>query len=496
MEYIQDEINEPINIDILLEYFPPEICNRSNVTIIYRDLFESHDFTISNYDIILISSKISSYRELCQILKLCKDKIVIVGGILAICAYSELALSYQDVVFNTGEGETNINNLLRLAFESSNVNTFKKLILEYNISNVCFYDKINKKVFCSKRLICNLKVQPFPKHNRLNYAIANNGLVRMETSRGCPWNKCSFCIMPWRFCGEAWRSFSNEKIEKEIKYLIQHNVKRILFTDEDFVANRQHISNLCEIISRCTSECNHSVTFGGSTSVLTLLNLGNDLDSFLQEMYNIGISYLFIGVESGCNDQLLRYNKGTTAFMNEKIIKKLQQYNFELDYGFIMFDADTTIKELEENLDFIDRTGLRSSISRFTKKLRVTPHTVFYDQYHSRNLLLSELNIDQLYYEYTFCNPIIELVYSYIERLDNYILKESYQLQAIIRSTMIQSEKDIAYKRLIKLRDCEYIFLRKCVDCYKRKENLLKNDINIIYQTCLNNGGYYNIEYK
>lgn len=495
MEYTQDEINEPINIDILFQYFPRELFDESNITFIYRDFFEIRDIAVENYDIILISTKISSFLKLCNLLESFKEKIVIVGGILAICAYNELALLYPNVIFNTGEGETNINSLLKVANNSLNIDHFKQLIIENNIPNICFYNKQLKNVYCSKRMVCALDIQLYPEHNKLDDVINSNGLVRMETSRGCPWNKCSFCIMPWRFCGETWRPFPNKKIEGEINYLIQRGAKRVLFTDEDFIGNYEHISKLCCIINKCTLGCNQSITFGGSTSILTLLKLGDKLDFCLQKMYDVGISYLFIGIESGCDSQLLRYNKGVSAHSNEEMIKKLQQYKFEIDYGFIMFDADTTMRELEENLDFINRTGLRNTISRFAKKLRVTPHTVFFENYQSRNLIVSDLDINELYYEYTFCDSTIELVYAYVEDLDAHILKESYHLQALIRSIISQNEKDVAYKRLMFLRECVYIFLCKCVECYKKTQTLSRNDILEIYTNCLNEGGVSDIEY-
>lgn len=375
MEYTQNEINEPINIDVLLQYFPQDLFNRSNVTIVYRDFFEEQSVKLNDYDIVLLSTKISSFYEVKTLLNLCTGKIVIVGGILAICAGYELATIYPEIVFNTGEGETNIYDLLCAAAISRSIDQFKLLIFNKNIPNICFYYEPLRGIYHSERAVCNLRTKQYPYHYKLADVIENAGLVRMETSRGCPWNKCSFCVMPWKFCGETWRAFTNKKIEDEIQYLIDHGAHRIFFTDEDFIGNHEHITALCSIIKKCTSACKQAISFGGSTSVLTLHKLENSLDSCLQNMYDVGITHIFIGIESGSDSQLLRYNKGVSALMNERLIAKLQSHGMEIDVGFIMFDADTTIEELEDNLNFIQRTGLRSTISRFAKKLRVTPHT-------------------------------------------------------------------------------------------------------------------------
>lgn len=485
MEYSQDEINEPINIDILSELFPKDLFDHENTSIIYRDLSDDISDLIGNFDIILISSKISSYSELQSILDKCAGKIVIVGGILAICAPKELANTFPNVIINTGEAEKNIEILLRLACMAKSVVEFKRLILENHVDNVCFYLQETDSVYQSKRTVCALTNCLSPKHLKISDMLKCGGLVRMETSRGCPWNRCAFCIMPWKFCGKAWRSFSYEKIETEIRYLIENGASQIWFTDEDFIGNRAHLSRLCSILERCNLSYQKDIQYGGSTSVFTLLSLGTALDTFLQKMRDIGINMIFIGIESGSENQLKRYNKGVTVEMNRDILTKLRQFEFEVDIGFIMFDADTNMDELEENLNFIQQNGLRTTISRFAKKLRITPHTAFYDDYLQRGLITSALNLNELYYEYHFCDPAIEQIVSCVEKLDRQVLSESYRLQALLRSNQNRAKTEWAQDRLHELRELGYLFLYTCVNLYKQKNELSKSDIQSIYDSCL-----------
>lgn len=495
MEYKQDEINEPINIDTLLNCFPQELFCNNNTTVVYRDLYTLHPVNMEPYDVVLISSKLSSFLELQRLLKDCKGKIVIVGGILAIGASNELAIRYPDVVFCTGEGETNLCDLLRLAYSSTDPHTFKQAIIDSNIPNICFFHQVDNSVFSTERVVCDLSHSLFLNHKKICDVLEHDGLVRMETSRGCPWNRCSFCIMPWKFCGQTWRSFPNTKIENEISFLVQNGATQILFTDEDFVGNYEHIISLCNIILRIQLDCKQKVTFGGSTSVLTLSKLGNKLDYCLSKMQEVGIRLIFLGIESGCTNQLLRYNKGVTVAMNEAIIKKLQQYDFEIDYGYILFDADTTMSELAENLNFIERTGLKDSISRFAKRLRITPHTAFYEDYADRGLITSDLFIDDMSYEYAFCDSTIAMVCSYVEKLDALVLNEAYRLQAITRSTVKLEDRMLAHERLIGLRNCSYYFLHECVTQYDKSGKLMDEDIEMIFQSCLIQGGVSSEEY-
>lgn len=489
MEYSQEEINEPINIDILSALFPKDLFDHENTSIIYRDHSDDTSDLIEDFDIILISSKISSYLELQHILNKCVGKIVIVGGILAIGAPMELANAFPDAIINTGEAEKNIETLLKLAYTSRSVEEFKGLILENHVDNVCFYLHETSSVYHSKRTVCELANCQVPKHHKVSDMLECGGLVRMETSRGCPWNRCAFCIMPWKFCGKAWRSFSDDKIEAEIKYLIENGASQIWFTDEDFIGNRSHLSRLCSILEHCNLLYRKDIQYGGSTSVFTLFNLGTVMDIFLQRMRDVGIKMIFIGIESGSDSQLKRYNKGVTVEMNRDILTKLRQFEFEVDIGFIMFDADTNMAELEDNLNFIQQTGLRTSISRFAKKLRITPYTALYDDYLQRGLITSTLNLNELYYEYRFCDPAIEQIVSFIEKLDRQVLSESYRLQALLRSSRNQVKTEWAQDRLHELRELGYLFLCACVNLYKEKSDLSKSDIQSIYDRCLESRG-------
>lgn len=80
-----------------------------------------------------------------------------------------------------------------------------------------------------------------------------------------------------------------------------------------------------------------------------------------------GADRIFVGVESGCEKQLKRYNKGTTVPMQNVIaIRILTAIGMQVRLGFVMFDPlMPDIKELQENIEFLERTDavLRPIIS-------------------------------------------------------------------------------------------------------------------------------------
>ena len=477
MNYSQNELNEPISIDILLNCIPVDTCLK-DVRVLYLEMNPTDYKQYKSYDIILISTKISSFDLLKEIVHFFNDKIIIIGGIQSILAPHQLAKVFPNVIINTGEAETNLSSLITYSTNCSSILGLKKELIVQRLPNICFLSD-DGSIYESPRKVFDLRNCPPIKHNSLESVMKSNGLVRMETSRGCPWNKCSFCVMPWKFCGEKWRPFSKEKISKEIELFHQRDVKKVFFTDEDFVGHIEHITSLCQTINSFSSI--PTIEFGGSTSVYTLLGLGDKLDFCLQAMRQSGICHIFLGIESGSDSQLLRFCKGVTVHQNELIIQKLYSHGFKLDIGFIMFDADTTMEEIHENLLFIKRNGLSTSLSRFAKKLRLTPHTELFEIYKKRGLIKANLNINDMFYDYEFTNPIIGDIWEYLEKINKSVLLESYKLQAIIRSATSKDDIKAVNQQLCALRRFELVFLEQCVEKHKQKHRLSKEDIIEIY---------------
>lgn len=221
MEYVRDEINEPLNIDTLIHCLSKEIRNSVELTVFYRKLNTDNIELIGllqKADLILISTKISSWTQLEEIINLAGNKIIILGGVLATYACEKIVFQYKQVICAIGEGETNIDSLIAICKEKRTLDRIKKEICLRNVVNICMWYDGN--VMTSKRLGHNLSKEiQYPIHNCVRDIIKFDGIVRMELSRGCPWNKCNFCVMEWRYAGKRWRRFPLVKISEEIQFL-------------------------------------------------------------------------------------------------------------------------------------------------------------------------------------------------------------------------------------------------------------------------------------
>jgi radical SAM superfamily enzyme YgiQ (UPF0313 family) len=467
MEYDRSEINEPINIDIILQSISNEVLKEIKIDVIYRSSMIEENVITDDISLILISSKVSSEDKLVDLLDKNTNKVVIVGGVIATYKYQEIVSRYENVICCIGEGETNINDILKCFITNNKIKKFKLKIIEDNIPNI--YLSIDGIHYQTNRSSYDISLEKCAvRHSKSKKTLNENGLVRIESSRGCPWNKCSFCVIPWKFYNRDWAAFPISKTIEEITYLSGIGAKKIYFTDEDFIGNKEHLEKLFSTIKeqKIKNKINQEIVFWGSTSVYTLMRLGNKIDTYLKLIKDAGVEGLFIGIESGSNNQLLRYNKGITVDDNSVILAKMEEIGIIVDVGFIMFDIEVTMNEIEENMRFIYNNRLHKSISRLIKKIRIIPHTKLYEKY--QYTLFNKMNDITLEYDYNFYDSSIVILTSYLDKIDKLILDSIYLIQKEMRGNEFNLNKQDIDK-MVFYRDIEYKFIEKCLERYKFK---------------------------
>ncbi len=74
----------------------------------------------------------------------------------------------------------------------------------------------------------------------------------------------------------------------------------------------------------------------------------------LSILKDVGLVFLYLGIESG-NDQGLRiFNKRYTINQIHRSLAILQELGIHLSYGFMMLDPDSTIDSVKENVAFLE----------------------------------------------------------------------------------------------------------------------------------------------
>ena len=498
--YDCEELNEPLGIETLSSFLKnklPEIHIDS-----YCANCEGRDyFSIFNRykpDIIGVSAHISTWKYVddlyVEYLSFCEGSgvypIILVGGILGTYEYEILINKYKNVICSIGEGEESLLQVLKLA-NSLDVLSYANLL-----SNKEFASCVNVAYKCHGKVVRNSRrcissfdnLSVLTEHKYLKAVLNKGGIARVEASRGCPWNKCSFCVLRWKYAGEAWRPYSWDKVIPEIIDVASQGAKAIYFTDEEFLAGNYHrLQVFIEKIKTLKSQeiIDRDLEFVASTSTQALLGKYSmsrtEVENCLLSLKEIGFRSFFLGIESGSDMQLLRFRKGSTVKDNEDAILLLKKHSLEADIGYILFDPLLSVSELSESLDFLKRNGLENHISRFAKRLRLVPHTAYCNY---PGIQFEQYDHNAIEFTYKFKDPKVQKIFDCYSNWEVNHISLTHSVQAAIRATESSSEvRNDKIERLSAIRQNEYEFLRCLVELAQTMPNFCEQPINTINTT-------------
>lgn len=463
------ENNEPLGIEVIGGRILKEFNKKVTVRLLwYNQDGVPEDFD-EDFDIIGISlniKRIEVFDDVYNKIKLLnRMPLLFVGNVVATYGYEYLLKKYKDIICMIGEGEEIYVQIINAIFNGN-------LIME-KINNLAFWS--GEKICTTERKIADLNhyIKPIRIFN--DFIINNKGIARIEGSRGCVWGKCNFCCVDYKYNSTTWRGIDIEKIIDQIEELASAGIKAIYFTDEDFVGN--DILRLEHLIGRIERQKQLNGTLKDVNffiSIKPIDILSEEIFKLLERFSNAGLREIFIGIESGCKGQLKRYNKCTTKTINEKVLKRVRELNVDIDLGYIMFDPEITIEELEESINFIEEFELYNGGSNFIKRLRIQSYTEFEKKFCATSKL--EFDLNNLEYIYYFKDDKIQKIYDLFTDLkfDDY----AYQLQNVYRGE-IETEKMRAdqKKRIVALRKLQFLCLKRIYQSVVNDEKLYLDDI-------------------
>lgn len=167
-------------------------------------------------------------------------------------------------------------------------------------------------------------------------------------SRGC-YGGCTFCNMRAYESVHGsypWRSRSPNNIVDEMALLYsQENVREFAFVDPNFFGPGQKGQRQARSIAQ------RMIQSGLSDIAFSIYARADDVnyETFYQ-LKEAGLHTVFIGIESFSQPVLNRYRKGTTVAQNTQAIEILKDLDIYIRMGFITFDYQTSLEELEENV--------------------------------------------------------------------------------------------------------------------------------------------------
>jgi len=172
-------------------------------------------------------------------------------------------------------------------------------------------------------------------------------------SRGCPF-KCSFCYVN-NIYGEhsGWRGRDVDNILDEIESLMkEYGVKYFYFADANFLGPLSGALARVQEFYKRVQERKLEFEFGMECRASDIT------EPTVRLLQKAGLKNIFLGIESGSDAALSRYCKGTNTQKNAEAIGLVREKRIYLSYGWIMFDPQTTLKDLVENFSFLLENSL------------------------------------------------------------------------------------------------------------------------------------------
>ena len=269
---------------------------------------------------------------------------IVTGGYLP-TFWSDMVLQmYPEVdTIVVGEGEETLTELVKTLEQNGDLGKIRGLVYR-DAANVIIHNP-------PRPLIRDLDDLPFPARDSLSLANQKYYHASMSGSRGC-YHQCSFCQIAQFYrlsSGVPYRTRSAKNIADEIELLVnKHRIRSIYFVDDEFItesANRhQVIWELIDEIKTRKIDVSLSIQFRADT--------GKD-ENLLSALKEVGVKTVFIGVESGVDSVLQRFNKGILRKDVDRALQIVQGLDFNLIIGYLVYNPDTDFEELRQSVKYL-----------------------------------------------------------------------------------------------------------------------------------------------
>ena len=342
----------------------------------------ANEIMIDDYDIIGIGGLSSQYKEIKQILPICRqihpDALIVAGGgFVTYMPDKMLKLRPEIDIIAIGEAEETWADFLREGPHGD----FSK------VKGIAFRDKNGKIIFTEPRpLIKDMDTLPYPAYELLdldkyseNYQfclseemLTTKRKIHMITERGCP-RQCTFCTHNGMSRWDQIVSIGKEKVRelddefgfqqiarfnspkfvvKHLKFLTeQYNLGYVFIADENLTANRKRTIELCNLMIK--EGLPNKVKWGTAGDAASVD------DDVIALMKKAGCTFISYGGESA-SDKVLKYDiqKGTTRKNNQDAVDIMKRQGMEPIMTFMLGNPHEDVNDILETTDFFIKNNL------------------------------------------------------------------------------------------------------------------------------------------
>ena len=129
----------------------------------------------------------------------------------------------------------------------------------------------------------------------------------VQVTYGCSHNKCAFCNM---YKAKRFSIRPIEEVFEDLEWARAHYayIERVFLADGDaLILPMEHLQRILEFIRERIPECQRVAVYGSPKSIIT------KTPAQLETLHAEGLGIVYMGLESGNEELLKRYNKGETA---------------------------------------------------------------------------------------------------------------------------------------------------------------------------------------
>jgi len=418
-------------------------------------------------DITGISMKINTLGNTRPILShvLHKKWIAICGNSQSELAHDELLREFPDAIMVTNEGEAAVRGIIdavRLLWAQTaapcalDIGKLKALLRERRIPNVAFQESGATYVADQKRFDLGHSYPPLRVTYRLSEFAKLEEAVDFEFNRGCSHSRCSFCaIAHWRSsCGGNIRHY-HRPIQQVIADLrrghacgarVFNCVSEDFIPDPDESEELQAVDEFIEALIQLRRE-GIVLHFFFAARVRAVFAEGDDqcnaarLQRF-EKLREAGCVLVYLGIESGNEEQLKRYGKDNSVHESACALCILNRLGYTVAEGMIMFDPlMINPREILANIEFMRRLdSMNGPHQRSTvlNRCRVRAHSglarwIRLIEREQKVVMLGPLDIDKL--EYPVLNYVNPDIFAVVQQTLNW-QAQGDNLMSVIRDLL------------------------------------------------------------
>ena len=151
----------------------------------------------------------------------------------------------------------------------------------------------------------------------------------VQVKIGCTHNKCTFCSM---YKDKKFRVRDLNEVLEDLQWARNHyrRVERIFLCDGDALAlKNSKLMPILEFIRENFPECERVTSYGRATDVLI------KSDEEMRELFEAGLTMVYIGAESGSDKVLEDIKKGETRQQLIEGVRKIEESGMQASVTFI-----------------------------------------------------------------------------------------------------------------------------------------------------------------